>query len=181
LGRSLEIAGKTRGGLPLVFVTVGTDHHPFDRLIEWVDAWRRDRGASVRCFMQTGTSRPPEWSEWQAYLSFGELQGLMEESTAVVCHGGPGTILDARRHGRVPIVVPRLRPLGEHVDDHQVRFSSWLDGQSQIALAEDEPHLRVILDQAVSGRGEFVIAREDPDNDLAVERFARLIDRLLAV
>ena len=27
------------GHAPLVFVTVGTDHHPFDRLIHWMDRW----------------------------------------------------------------------------------------------------------------------------------------------
>ena len=26
---------------PLVFVTVGTDHHPFNRLVQWVDALGR--------------------------------------------------------------------------------------------------------------------------------------------
>ena len=23
----------------LVFVTVGTDYHPFDRLVDWIDRW----------------------------------------------------------------------------------------------------------------------------------------------
>ena len=28
----------------MIFVTVGTDHHPFDRLIEWTDAWAAEGG-----------------------------------------------------------------------------------------------------------------------------------------
>jgi hypothetical protein len=48
---------------PLLLVTVGTDHHPFDRLVRWVDGWlassprRHDSG--LTCLMQTGTAAPP--------------------------------------------------------------------------------------------------------------------------
>ena len=56
-----------------VFVTAGTDHHPFDRLVDMVEAWARARraaGRPVRVFFQYGTSRPPEGHE------FGGLSGL---------------------------------------------------------------------------------------------------------
>jgi UDP-N-acetylglucosamine transferase subunit ALG13 len=55
-----------------------------------------------------------------------ELSHLMGAARVVVCHGGPGTILEARAAGRVPIVVPRDPTFGEHVDDHQIRFVRWL-------------------------------------------------------
>jgi UDP-N-acetylglucosamine transferase subunit ALG13 len=46
--------------LPLVFASVGTDYHPFDRLSRWIDAWLEGGGAgSARCFVQTGTSAVP--------------------------------------------------------------------------------------------------------------------------
>ena len=36
-----------RTPMPLVLVTVGTDHHPFERLIGWIDRWTPTRtGAS---------------------------------------------------------------------------------------------------------------------------------------
>ena len=41
------------------------------------------------------------------YLLEGELKSRMDAASAVVCHGGPGTIALARRCGHVPIVVPR--------------------------------------------------------------------------
>jgi diacylglycerol kinase (ATP) len=47
---------------PLLLVTVGTDHHPFDRLVRWVDGWldgETGQAAGLRCLMQTGTSAPP--------------------------------------------------------------------------------------------------------------------------
>ena len=39
---------------PFVFVTVGTDHHPFDRLVQWADEWTTRTG--IACLVQTGTS-----------------------------------------------------------------------------------------------------------------------------
>ena len=45
----------------LVFVTVGTDHHPFDRLCGWADAWVAGaRHPEVPWFVQSGTSQAPE-------------------------------------------------------------------------------------------------------------------------
>ena len=47
----LDAAPRPR---PLVFVTVGSDHHRFDRLVSWVDAWAA--GRDVDCVIQYGTS-----------------------------------------------------------------------------------------------------------------------------
>ena len=44
---------------PLLLVSVGTDHHPFDRLVRWAGAWLAAHPGAVRCLMQTGTSAPP--------------------------------------------------------------------------------------------------------------------------
>ena len=49
---------------------------------------------------------------------------LLGEASVVVCHGGPGTIMDAREAGHVPLCVPRDPHLGEHVDGHQQRFAA---------------------------------------------------------
>src|SRR5262245_33267842 len=108
----------------LVFVTVGTDHHPFDRLCAWFDEWMltgRHRG--MDCLVQSGTSKPPVVAPSADYVRYDEMVASMERSVAVVCHGGPATIMDARRYGRVPIVLPRSADLGEHVDNHQQRFA----------------------------------------------------------
>src|SRR5262245_41850916 len=95
--------------LPLVFVTVGTDHHPFDRLIRLVDGWLEGRGgdSTVRCVVQHGTSQAPSVAEHRPYLGYGEMEALVAEAAAVVCHGGPGSVMLCRGAGKQPIVVPR--------------------------------------------------------------------------
>jgi UDP-N-acetylglucosamine transferase subunit ALG13 len=169
---------------PLLLVTVGTDHHPFDRLVRWAGAWLDGHPGRMRCLMQTGTSAPPAGAataaEWRAYLEFDALQAAMASAAAVVCHGGPGTILGARHMGAVPIVVPRQHRLGEHVDDHQVAFSRRLaaDGDD-IHLAETEAGLHRLLDRVAAEPAAFRAGPGDRATAGAVREFERLVDGLV--
>jgi UDP-N-acetylglucosamine transferase subunit ALG13 len=166
--------------VPLVFVTVGTDHHPFDRLISWVDGWLAvgDR-RRARCVVQCGTSRPPSVAEWTDYLAFEELQSMIGRAAAVVTHGGPATIMECRRQGIIPLVVPREARLGEHVDDHQTRFAWRVAEQGGIRLVADRGTLWRLLDEGLADGGAFrgppgVIRVQE-----TVERFSRLVDALV--
>jgi UDP-N-acetylglucosamine transferase subunit ALG13 len=163
---------------PTVFVTAGTDHHPFDRLVEMVEAWasaRRAAGKPVEVFFQHGTSRSPEGHDSADYLDYGEMLSRMRSAAVIVSHGGPATIMDARAARRVPIVVPRRRELGEHVDDHQVRFTMLLDERGEIYLARDAHHLCELLDQALAEPAGFAI---EPS---AAEHFCALTARVAAL
>ena len=164
-----------------LLVTVGTDHHRFDRLVRWVDAWLADHPGRLPCLMQTGTSAPPTGpAAWQAYLATDALQAAMASAAAVVCHGGPGTILGARRAGAVPIVVPRRQRLGEHVDDHQVAFARRLAAQGgRVHLAETEADLHRLLDRVAADPAAFRSGPEDRATATAVREFGRLVDGLV--
>ena len=161
---------------PLVFLTVGTDHHPFDRLVRWVDAWASER--DVRVVAQFGTATPPQHVDGAEMLRADELGRLMGRSVAVVCHGGPGTIAAARDAGTIPIVVPRRPDLGEHVDDHQMRFVARLAESGAVHAPATEAELRELLDRALADPLAF--ARDDAGDgavaDASVRRFGRLVD-----
>jgi UDP-N-acetylglucosamine transferase subunit ALG13 len=166
---------------PLLLVTVGTDHHPFDRLVGWAGAWLATNPGRLRCLMQTGTSAPPAGPvAWQAYLGYDALQAAMASAAAVVCHGGPGTILGARHRGAVPIVVPRRHRLGEHVDDHQVAFARRLAATGgEVHLAETETELHRLLDRVVAEPAAFRAGAEERATAGAVREFERLVDGLV--
>jgi UDP-N-acetylglucosamine transferase subunit ALG13 len=167
---------------PLLLVTVGTDHHPFDRLVRWVEAWLGQAPErALRCLVQTGTSRPPEaTAAWQPYLEHAELEAAMTRAAAVVCHGGPGTILGARQAGAVPIVVPRQQRLGEHVDDHQVLFSRRLAAEGGVFLAESERGLHDLLDRVVAEPTTFRTPASQRGTAEAVRAFERLVEGLVS-
>jgi UDP-N-acetylglucosamine transferase subunit ALG13 len=161
----------------LVVVSVGTDHHPFDRLIGWVDAWLP---GGVQCVVQHGTSAPPRRAEGVAYLDHGALTALLEEAAVVVCHGGPTTITESRRHGRRPIVVPRSPVLGEHVDDHQQRFCARMEAKGLISTAADEDSFRALLDRALDTPHDFEVEAHGGHVAESVARFGSLVADLLA-
>ena len=106
----------------LVVALVGTDHHPFSRMVDWIDA-AATRHRDVHFVVQHGATRPPLVAEAHDFLSHDRLADLLSDASVVVCHGGPGTIVDAREAGHVPLCVPRDPALGEHVDGHQQRFA----------------------------------------------------------
>lgn len=137
-----------------VLVIVGTDHHRFDRLVDWLDAWGESQVQPTRVVFQHGSARAPRYGEGHQLLPHEQLQELMASATVLVTHGGPATICEAWQHGRMPVVVPRDPALGEHVDGHQQRFSRRLGGQGQVLLCEDRTELERALDAA----------REDPSH-----------------
>jgi UDP-N-acetylglucosamine transferase subunit ALG13 len=165
---------------PLVFVTLGTDHHPFERLVRWVDGWLEEGGdEQARCFIQTGASPRPRLAEATDYLGYDEMRRAVDEAATVVTHGGPGSISMATSLGKRPIVVPRLESLGEHVDDHQLAFTRRMAAHGVIELAESEEAFRAAL--VLSLRSETpTTPSEAAGSREAVQRFEELVDDLLA-
>ncbi len=166
---------------PVVFVTVGTDHHPFDRLLEWVDRWLASgrKSGSVSCLVQTGTSAPSRLGTSVEYLTYHEMERAVRAATAVVSHAGPGNIMLCARFGKKPVVVPRRRELGEHVDNHQVLFATRLSAEHAIHLADAEHELHALLDRTVAEDASENFHRRGADVRLAVEEFEYLVERLL--
>lgn len=160
-----------------VLVSVGSDHHPFQRLVDWSDIWAMNR-PDTRVVVQHGTARAPAHAEARDYLVHAELQSLMSSADAVVVQGGPTAIFEARSSGRLPIVVPRRRDLGEHVDDHQRAFARFLGTTGQAIACDGEVwDFVAALDAAVE---QSQHRRVDPTQDAreiaaSVERFGQMV------
>lgn len=162
-----------------VVVTLGTDHHPFGRLVRWVDAWAGDH-PDVRCLIQHGTAPPPNHAEGHPVLDPTTIPGLMARARIVVGHAGPGTVLDARAAGRRPVIVPRRAHLGEVVDDHQVTFGQWMDERGQATCVEDEGALRHHLDAALVDPSPYALTGPGSGTvPAAVTLFGDLVDGML--
>lgn len=139
---------------PLVLVTVGTDHHPFVRLLDWVHAWAAGRDEPVECVVQHGYSPAPGVPGETAFLDHGQLQSLLARAAAVVTHGGPASILEARRHGHLPLCVPRDPSLGEHVDGHQVAFVDRIEQDGLVVRCRTQAQLHQALDERLAEPAE---------------------------
>jgi UDP-N-acetylglucosamine transferase subunit ALG13 len=170
----------TRAELPLVLVTIGTDHHTFDRLIGWCEQWAQAHPYDATMFVQHGSSRAPIGIEASDRVSRERLRLLMESAAVIVTHGGGGSITQCWEAGQLPIVVPRSSRLGEHVDEHQEAFGSRLAemGYAHIARTYDE------LDAALVAR-LTATPHESPAIDFVrptktTEAIGQLIDVLVA-
>jgi beta-1,4-N-acetylglucosaminyltransferase len=93
----------------------------------------------------------------------------------VVTHGGYGTIIEALRLGKVPVVMPRRRKYQEHVDDHQVDLAEELALQKRIVLVHEVTELHSAIIEAQSRKAES--ATPEP---LLAKLVAKAIDELLA-
>ncbi len=163
-----------------VVVTVGTDHHPFDRLIAWTNDWLARHPDRIHgFFVQSGAASVIPASPSARFLETAQLNALLDEADVVVCHGGPGCIADAWARGQVPIVVPRLSRLGEVVDDHQVDFCRKLAGLGRVRLAQERAGLADLLDDAARDHTRFRIIGPAADVDAAVARFGELVEELV--
>lgn len=160
-----------------VVVAVGTDHHPFDRLIDWVDRWAGAR-SDVTVLVQRGTSIPTEHCPSVDLLPHDELCRHFAGSTVVVSHGGPSTVMDARMAGRLPIVVARDPDRGEHVDEHQQRFAGHLDQHRLARVVDDVEAFHELLDEALDHPERFAVPL-DGAAIRGVDGFASKVDELL--
>jgi UDP-N-acetylglucosamine transferase subunit ALG13 len=117
----------------MIFVTVGTNEAPFDRLVRAVERFPEGEGLVV----QHGSSpvRPAN-ATCLDYVSFDVLVDHIRRARAVVTHAGIGSMIVALANGKRPIVVPRLQRFGEAVDDHQVPLAHRLAERGAIQLVE---------------------------------------------
>ena len=130
-----------KGGIALIFVTVGTHQQPFERLIRALDTLPAEE-----LVVQYGFAQPPHGVRHAVpFMSFPEMLDQFARADTVITHGGVGSILCATSAGHVPIVVPRLKRYGEHVDDHQVGLIRELEATGEIVVMWDLDRLRAAV------------------------------------
>jgi UDP-N-acetylglucosamine transferase subunit ALG13 len=163
-----------------VFVSVGTDHHPFDRLVGWAAEWARAH-PDDRVVCQHGTTAPPPPVANLRAVELLDAAGMAAELHAadvVVVSCGPGAAMDTRAAGRVPVVVPRRADLGEHVDDHQQAFARHLEARGLALRVVDEDGFRAALEEVAADPSRL---RMEPEVRVpsGIEGVGRLVDDLV--
>ncbi len=142
---------------PTILISIGTDHHKFERAIDWIDQWLTVHPEMAeRTLVQHGQTRPSRLARNTPFIDYSELMTTMRNSTAVIVHGGPASIFEARAQGRLPICIPRDPALGEIVDGHQQRFARHLAADGLVTLCETQDAFLSAMDalmaDAESGR-----------------------------
>lgn len=131
----------------MIFVTVGTHEQPFNRLVKYMDELKEKGIIKEEVIIQTGFSTyEPQYCKWSKLFSYEEMVKNVDDARIVITHGGPSSFIMPLQVGKIPIVIPRKKEFGEHVNDHQVDFCHAVAKlQGNIIVVEDINKLKNIL------------------------------------
>lgn len=115
----------------MIFVTVGTEKFPFNRLMCWLEILKENNFISPEkeeIFVQYGSSTTvPTGVTAYSLLPPKEFKSMLQQARCIVAHCGEGS-LDILSELEIPfILVPRSYSFGEHVDDHQIELAKGLE------------------------------------------------------
>lgn len=157
----------------MIFVTVGTHEQQFNRLVEYMDSL--DLAEEV--IIQSGYSDyVPKNCKFEKMLPYQRMLESVENARIVITHGGPSSIMLPLQMGKIPIVVPRQKEYGEHVNDHQVEFVQKISQSIDIIPVYDIQNLGEIIQKY-----ENIVAGEvklKTNNAEFNRKLEELVDRL---
>lgn len=128
----------------MIFVTVGTHEQPFDRLMKAIDSFAEKTDEKI--IVQYGYSNYiPKNCITYNMISSDDMTNYVNEARIVITHGGPGSIMLPLLKNKKPIVVPRQHAFGEHVNDHQVLFTKFLEKDNKVIAIYDIDDLETAI------------------------------------
>jgi UDP-N-acetylglucosamine transferase subunit ALG13 len=131
------------------FVSVGNAVQPFRRLLDAVCEVAPLLPQPV--FVQYGAAQ--EFSclscTGGAFLEMGEFERRISEAELLIMHAGAGSVINAIRAGKIPVVMPRRSGFGELVDEHQMEFARELEKVGKVSVAHDAASLMHAVELAM--------------------------------
>ncbi len=139
------------GFLRKLFVTVGTHRQQFNRLLEAVDKLKGNGKLKFGVFAQSGhcTYKPKNF-EAGDFLPDEEYFSRLGGCSLVISHAGAGTIINALKHGKPLVIVPRLKKYGEHTNDHQKDIAKAMEEEGRAVAAGDLRELGKKIEEALA-------------------------------
>lgn len=164
----------------MIFVTVGTHEQQFNRLIQEIDKLSENGIIKEEVIIQTGFSTYIcKNCKCEKIIPYSQVIKYIEEARIIITHGGPATFIMPLQIGKVPVVVPRQKKYGEHVNDHQLEFAKLVEEkQGNIIVIEEVDR----LGQAILNYDSIV--KEMPttmksNNEKFCYDFERIVDDLM--
>lgn len=151
-GFTVQNGGTSVPRLDRVVVTLGTmNQFPFQRAVHAIHRVLSQLAEpDTEILWQIGDVAVTGLrGEVRSTVPAAQLQAAIAEADLVFAHAGTGSSLQILDSGRVPLLVPRSRSSGEHVDDHQVLLARELAGRGLAVAADPEElsveHVRSVL------------------------------------
>lgn len=134
----------------MIFVTVGTQDVPFDRLLKAVEKQIKNGNIKEEVIVQCGKTKfKSKNMKFINFLEIEEFNKLIKKANLIICHGGVGSILDGLKNNKVVIACPRLAKYKEHNNDHQLEIINKFSNDGYIIPLKDPNKLDIALEQAL--------------------------------
>ena len=159
----------------MIFVTVGSQKFQFNRLLEAVDSLKTEE----MIFAQIGYSDyKPKHYNYRKFLDRDEFIAVMSEADIVITHGGPSSFIAPLQLKKTPLVVPRKKIYGEHVNDHQVKFCRYVAERiGTIIDVDDIDKLNDIIERyQIITEGMKTIGKSN--NEKFCREFEKIVERM---
>jgi UDP-N-acetylglucosamine transferase subunit ALG13 len=138
----------------MIFVTVGNVTQHFRRLLDAIDQMSASGMLKQQpVIIQSGSNSyfDSRYCVKRDFFPPDEYRKLIDDAQVIVCHGGAGTLHHVFQAGKVPVVMPRRRKYGEHVDD-QYQLVKALAEAGRVIAAFEPAELADAISRADSQR-----------------------------
>lgn len=130
----------------VIFVMLGTNPYPFDRLLKAVDDWAAS--SDERVIAQTGHTRlAVSHIECHDFVSHDRIKEWIRDADLVIAQGGFGSLRDCLLAGKPTVAVPRLPERGE-CQDQQTEIVNALANEGRVVALYDTERLPQAIEQA---------------------------------
>ncbi|MBA2877149.1 UDP-N-acetylglucosamine transferase subunit ALG13 [Anoxybacillus kamchatkensis] len=159
----------------MIFVTVGTQRFPFDRLFKKLDELVEQNVIRDSIVAQVGyTQYTPKHFRSFPFISAEEMEKYIQESDLIITHSGTSSIIKCLKYGKKVVVVPRLAKYKEHVDDHQLEIAQLFAAKNFIEPVYHIEELGEKIEKAKVGH----YASYNFDNSRLLQSISNYLDEL---
>lgn len=147
----------------MIFVTVGTQKFPMNRLLMKLDELIASGEIKEEIIAQIGMSDyKPKYYKATAFLDPEQYAIVSGKADLIITHGGVASIINGLRMNKPVVVFPRLAKYGEHVDDHQLQIADSFEEMNLVLKCIDTELLGGCIEEARTHRfGKYVSNHEN--------------------
>lgn len=159
----------------MTLVILGTQDKSFDRLLRMVEKEIKNNNLKGEVIVQAGQTKfKSKYMEIFDLIPITKFNKLIKEADLVITHGGVGSIIQALKHNKKVIAVPRLARYKEHENDHQIQIVEEFTRNGYILSAKNAKELNKALEDVK----KFEQKKYKSNNSKMVKLIENFIDNI---
>lgn len=159
----------------MTLVILGTQDKSFDRLLRMVEKEIKNSNLKGEVIVQAGQTKfKSKYMKIFDLIPITKFNKLIKEADLVITHGGVGSIIQALKHNKKVIAVPRLARYKEHENDHQIQIVEEFTRNGYILSAKNTKELNKALEDV----NKFEQKKYKSNNNKMVKLIENFIDNI---